>query len=192
MSLAILLMAAGRSERFGADDKLLAPLNGVPLVCHAAQLLASFSARYHIAVVGSQLVGNILDQEGFMTLRVEGPRSLSSNLSIGVGAAKQLGATECLVALGDMPFVARADLKRLLMFSRQTAAASICKGVRMPPALFVRSDFNRLSLLEGDQGASSLVRNIPAERLVDIAPMHGFDIDTKHDLRIARHFVSAK
>ncbi len=46
-----LLLAAGHSRRFGAADKLAAPLDGRPLVAHAAGALAALPLAARLVVL---------------------------------------------------------------------------------------------------------------------------------------------
>src|SRR3546814_1183356 len=54
-AVALILLAAGRSTRFGVADKLAAPLHGRPLVQHAANTLSPIPFGRHIAVCSSSL-----------------------------------------------------------------------------------------------------------------------------------------
>lgn len=65
MRIGALLLAAGMSRRFGPEDKLLADLNGMPMVAHAARALDLVGPDRRIAVTGSDAVGNLLSAEGF-------------------------------------------------------------------------------------------------------------------------------
>src|SRR3546814_17898790 len=55
-AVALILLAAGRSPRFGVADKLAAPLHGRPLVQHAATTLSPLTFGRHIAVCSSSLL----------------------------------------------------------------------------------------------------------------------------------------
>jgi molybdenum cofactor cytidylyltransferase len=186
MTLAIILLAAGSSQRFGVEEKLLAPLHGIPLVCHAARTLATLPAALHLAVVSSPEVAQCLQAEGFTTHVPEVTRALSHSLSTGIAAADRSGASHCLLALGDMPFVTPADFQLLLALQGTCAAAMRANGVAMPPALFPRSDFARLQSASGDQGARAFLQNLTADRYVDLCGEHLSDIDTPQDLHRLR------
>lgn len=125
------LLAAGQSRRFGPGDKLLAPLAGRPLVCHAAGALAASGVGALAAVVSSPAVAALLP--GFAALRV-GPglpmaRSLARAL---VEHARALDAARLLVCLGDMPGVTPALLGRLLAQAGSAACVAGGSGCRRP------------------------------------------------------------
>ena len=48
----LILLAAGRSDRFGWENKLVATFIGQPLISHAAKLRPGFSQSQRLAVVG--------------------------------------------------------------------------------------------------------------------------------------------
>lgn len=53
MTVAILLLAAGASRRFGTENKLLAPLAGKPLVRHAGDAARAVPAALHFVVTST-------------------------------------------------------------------------------------------------------------------------------------------
>lgn len=182
MTLAIVLLAAGNSVRFGTGDKLLAPLRGIPLVCHSARALASLPAASHLAVASNPKVAHCLQAVGFRTQMPQTSGGLSHSLRAGIAAAESSGASHCLLALGDMPCLTRADFLRLLALKGTRAAAMRTDGLAMPPALFPRSDFAKLLDLTGDQGARGLLQNLTADRYVALHADHLIDIDVPQDL----------
>ncbi len=56
MSVAAMILAAGQGVRFGQDSKLLAALDGKPLVRHVAEAALASMARPVIAVLGHRRV----------------------------------------------------------------------------------------------------------------------------------------
>ena len=55
MSVAAILLAAGRSRRFGAADKLAVDLDGLPLGLHAARTLADVPLAARILVTADPM-----------------------------------------------------------------------------------------------------------------------------------------
>lgn len=172
-----LLLAAGASRRFGAADKLLAPLDGRPLVAHAAQAMQMAALDRHIAVIANPALRPHLD--GFKIVEIE-PCEQSGSLRAGLQAA---GETDrLLIALADMPRITSELLDRVVAATTdERPAASRDDGPPMPPACFPRDWFGRLSELTGDQGAGRLIRDLPTEALVN-APGLLTDIDTVSNL----------
>ena len=84
MTVAALLLAAGASRRFGADDKLLARVGGTALVAHAARSLHLPQVDIRIAVAASDAVAEILRDHDFRVVMVAPGQSLSASLSAGM------------------------------------------------------------------------------------------------------------
>lgn len=156
---ALVLLAAGRSTRFGADDKLAADFDGRPLAFHAAATLAAlpFAARFAVCS------GTALDftAYGYAVLHNARPEDgMSGSVALGVAAARELDCAGVVIALADMPCVTAALVRRLLDAAEGAdAVAAASDGVRIgPPAVFGRGRFAALTALAGDAGARSLVR----------------------------------
>jgi molybdenum cofactor cytidylyltransferase len=178
-AVAAILLAAGRSSRFGAADKLLAPLDGVPVALHAARAITALAPMRRIAVCPDSdgALARMLAGEGFdIIANPDAGRGLSESLRLGIAAAQAGGEQAALLCLADMPFVRAEHLAALLArFDRDEApvVASGRDGVPMPPALFARSKFPALAEASGDSGgrallASAIIVPAPAGQLDDI------------------------
>jgi molybdenum cofactor cytidylyltransferase len=175
-----LLLAAGQSTRFGAENKLLAPLDGTPLVTHAARAMESAGFDRLLAVVSDQTVGELLS--GFeICMLGHGPSEQSRSLSAGIEA---LGDVERVtIALGDMPRVTAAILRDVTNLCPTGGAAACSDGQRrMPPAAFDAACFPRLMALSGDKGAAPLLREIPEDQILTPDPGCLVDVDTPEAL----------
>jgi molybdenum cofactor cytidylyltransferase len=178
MTIAAVLLAAGRSTRFGTADKLAAPLGGVPLGLHAAGTLAALpvSARFVVARPGGvqwpafEVVPNARPDAG-----------MADSIALGVAAARRAGAGAVLIALADMPFVSAAHFRALLALYRgpESLATSGDGTVRMPPALFGSDWFAALEALSGDRGARAI---LDRAELVLADDDQLLDIDSAADL----------
>ncbi|WP_147417657.1 nucleotidyltransferase family protein [Sphingomonas cavernae] len=162
-NIAAILLAAGQSRRFGADDKLLAELDGEPLGLHVARRMVELAAGRLIAVCSSAEgpLAHELGAAGFEIVSNPYPeRGLSHSLAKGIKLAAEGGAEAALVCLADMPFVSIGHLRALLaQFDPENTpvVASDRDGTAMPPALFARSVFDRLQQGQGDQGGRALL-----------------------------------
>ena len=175
--IALLLLAAGRSRRFGRD-KLAMPIAGRPLCQHTALAFAGQSLVRRIAVVGESDHG--LADMGFECLRVPpGEAALSASIAPGMRSiAEDPDLAGVLIALGDMPLVASRHVRQLIEAFDGSTVASAIAGRPQPPALFGRRHFPALQVLEGDAGAHELLRSA---RHVEAEPATLFDIDTPED-----------
>ena len=181
--VAVLLLAAGKSERFGAD-KLLARLDGIPIGLHAARRLAALGASRRIAICrdGSPLIASFSSLEFEIIVNRAPDRGLSSSLALGAERAQALGAHGLLIGLADMPFVSGHHLASLLAAFDETAAPIVASdrgGLAMPPALFGAAHFGELQRLNGDKGAREL---LVGASCVAAGPHELADIDRPEDL----------
>ena len=176
------LLAAGHSRRFGAQDKLLAPLNGRPLVSYAATAMRKVDITHRIAVVGSDAVGDHLAGFDVRKPAIE-LEEMSQSLRVAVQQAELLGADQLLISLGDMPFVTTNMLSEVLALASVTGTAAVTDGMRrMPPACFPASAFAKLSDLSGDTGATQVLRELSANAFIRVDLSCLRDIDTQSDL----------
>lgn len=184
-NVAAVLLAAGTSHRFGAEDKLLAPLAGEPLALHAARRIVELTPGRRIAVCPDDqgVLAQKLAAAGFEIIVNPHPeRGLSQSLSRGIAEAALGPEAAALICLADMPFVSTGHLRNLLLrFDPSTApvVASANGDAAMPPALFSRALFETLRNSEGHRGGKAL--------LTDAALVHAhadelLDIDRPGDL----------
>ena len=175
------LLAAGGSSRFGTADKLLAPYRGRPLVSHAADAMRAARLDRLLAVVSSRDVAAELD--GFECVWPEdGQASMSASIRAGIRRAEATGAQCALIALGDMPGITSGHLSRLVTACTAEMPAATTDGQRpMAPACFPRRSFPLLTSLDGDAGARTLIRDLPAERLVAASAEALVDMDAPED-----------
>jgi molybdenum cofactor cytidylyltransferase len=177
-----LVLAAGQSRRFGAEDKLLAPLHGRPLCSYAFETVASLDLDRCFACVRTDAVAEIAQAAGLDVLRVEGQPQQSDSLRRGLKVAQDCGATQVLVTLADMPFVPATHMADLFEMARHDAAASGFDGQRLPPAVFPASRFAELLALTGDQGAGRVIQTLPEPQILTLPAQAFWDIDTVADL----------
>ena len=177
---ALILLAAGRSRRFGPDNKLLADIGGTPLALHTARAVSNGWAGQRIAVVSSSEVERGLRADGWNCVVNPAPEAgQSSSLALGVTAA---GQQDVVVTLADMPNVGPEHIREVAeAVKRCGTAISTFDGRLMPPAGFSATHYDELLALKGDQGARTVFERHPgAELPLDARAMH--DIDTPDDL----------
>jgi molybdenum cofactor cytidylyltransferase len=177
-----LVLAAGRSTRFGAANKLLAPFRGAPLARHCAKAMRQAEVEHRIAVAADPGVGDLF--AGFRVVTMPDPSApQSDSLKQGLRVARALGADRVLVALADMPLIGPDTLNAVLHACTGSTASAVTDGARrMPPACFPRALFGALELLTGDRGAGPLLRTISPDGLVRVSPECLTDVDTAADI----------
>jgi molybdenum cofactor cytidylyltransferase len=174
--VAAVVLAAGRSQRMGASNKLLERLDGKPLVCHTVDELLQTGVRPIVVVTGHQSENVRAALSGRQVVFVENPQfadGLSSSLR---------------VCLGDMPKVRREHIESLLGAFEPSDGREIIvptfAGRRGNPVLWAARYFPMMKELSGDLGARELQK-----RFVDrvcLVPMPDdavtIDVDTKEAL----------
>lgn len=183
--MALILLAAGRSSRFGRADKLAAPLGGRPLAAHAVAALAPLGFGHRLAVVSSP--GYDFAAHGFECVAMPGGQPQSASLAAGIARAGALGHDACLVALADMPFVPTAHFRALVAGYRPPAIASDRQGRAMVPAILGSALWPDVLALSGDRGAGVLLADMPRIAAEERWLM---DIDTPQDLARAEAMLA--
>lgn len=178
----LVLLAAGRSERYGdIGSKLDEVFLGRPLGAHVAVTLGDMPFKERIAVTGRAEIDYAAF--GFQLIANDRPdEGLARSVGLGVACARDQGADAVLVALADMPRVTAAHIYRMLDAADgpDAVVASSDGAEPRPPALFGRDRFDFLLGLEGDQGARDLVR---AGRHVVTSPAELIDVDTPEEFQ---------
>ncbi len=182
--VALVLLAAGRARRFGAD-KLAQDLAGKPVAHHAAAKLARLPFATRIAVCSAATPP--LAALGYVIVPLEPEGApLSRSIALGVAAAQASGAAAVLLALADMPLVPQAHFRALVEAFEGSPLATLAGDTPMPPAMFGRASFAALRRLTGDRGARDLIAmadTLPLDRLFAL------DIDTPDDLVRAERII---
>jgi molybdenum cofactor cytidylyltransferase len=187
--VAAVVLAAGLSSRM-AGNKLLAALDGTPVVRHAAEAAATSVASPVIVVTGNAAreVAEVL--HGLDIQICENPAyasGLSESLKCGVRnvPADCAGA---VVMLGDMPFVSAAVIDSLIKTfnpdSGREIVVPVQDGRRGNPVLWGRRFFAEMLALSGDKGAKSLM-DLHGDVLYELEVDDDgvlIDIDTARDL----------
>lgn len=191
--VAALVLAAGRSSRMGADNKLLMAVGGVPMVLRAVNAVRASHASSVTVVVGHEAdaVEDVLADSGANLVRnPDYAQGMAASLRAGI-AALPAGVDAVVVQLGDMPRITAAHVDRLIAVFDPGAPAIVVPrhdGRRGNPILWPREFFEEMSMLTGDQGARSLLeRHRDRIRYVEFDDEAiFFDVDQPADLAAAR------
>ncbi len=184
------MLAAGGGTRFGGV-KLLAPLEGRPLLQHVLDVAAGAALAPVVVVLGAdaEKVEVGISWRAERRVRNAHPeRGLSSSLQVGLEAFEEL-APDCdrlVVLLGDQPRTT-LDQLRILLAQPIDAARPILvpryrDGQPGSPVLLERAAWPLVAALSGDRGMSQLFASLP--HLVRYADVPGTnpDVDTRADL----------
>ena len=173
-SIAALILAAGRSRRMGEANKLLADIQGQPMVRRVAETVLQSQARPVVAVTGHEQ-NDVREALGGLDLAfVENPDfadGLSTSLAAGIEALPE-ETDGALVCLGDMPLVTSRHLDKLISAFDPEEGRSICvptvRGKRGNPVLWGADFFDRIAEVKGDTGAKHLLGEY-AEMVCEVA-----------------------
>ncbi len=191
MTVAGLLLAAGRSQRMGCPKALL-PYRGKTLLHHAVQTLCATSCSPRIVVVSPEVeekscwLRNEVDVA--LVVNPNPGRGLSSSIHIALDAIEvheaEAGALVegILIALVDQPLITPDHLEAILQAGAATGLAATSWPTAFgPPTFLYRSFFSSLKGLRGDEGAKKILRAERASlRLVEF-PDAALDIDDAGD-----------
>jgi molybdenum cofactor cytidylyltransferase len=158
-----LMLAAGQSRRMGGPNKLLAEIDGVPMVARVAQRLLAARARPVIAVLGNQAEAVDAALGKLPIERVHNPDfagGLSTSLKCGI-AVLPADLDGVLVCLGDMPLISGRHVDRLIAAFNPLEGRAIIvptrHGKRGNPVLWSKQFFPEMAELAGDVGAKHLI-----------------------------------
>jgi molybdenum cofactor cytidylyltransferase len=171
--VAALVLAAGQSRRMGPANKLLAPVDGRPMVAHAVDAMLASRADPVIVVTGHQAdeVRAALGNRAVVwTHNPDYASGLSSSLAVGLAALPE-DAEGVVIGLGDMPRITAAQIDRLIAAFNPLEGRAIVvptvRGKRGNPVLFATRFVPEMRAIGGDVGARHLIGE-HAEEVVEI------------------------
>jgi CTP:molybdopterin cytidylyltransferase MocA/SAM-dependent methyltransferase len=186
--VAAVVLAAGAGSRFGGG-KLLAPIEGRPILQHVLDRLAETGVDDVVVVLGTDAgeLERAVEWRGERRVRNPEPaRGLSSSLQVGV-AALDKDVDAAMIVLGDQPLLPPRAIRALL-----DATLDEMRPIVVPvyghdrgrnPVLLGRAAFGLVDAAAGDRGLGpildahpELVREIPI-RVEGGNP----DVDTRAD-----------
>ena len=160
-----IILAAGRSSRSGKTHKLLAMLDGKPVIEQTVLSLKNADISEIIVVTGARSaeIQNALKGHKVTFVHNEDYLAgMAGSLAAGVSALSP-ETTQTLICLGDMPFVAPDSYKSLIDASNSVSEASIFaprfKGKRGNPILWRDTHFEALKALSGDIGGRHIIQD---------------------------------
>lgn len=189
------LLAAGASRRFGKHNKLLARIDGTPLVRRVAEQLLASRAAGVIVVTGfeaGKVRGALTGLDVSFAGNPDFAEGLASSLKCGV-AALGAGVAGAMIVLADMPGTAQALVDQLIAIFEEGSCEKIVYparggGAQGNPVIWPARYFAELQTLCGDAGAKQLISQYgDAARPVPLDNEASFgDIDTPGDLEAWR------
>ncbi|MFC6765140.1 nucleotidyltransferase family protein [Natrinema soli] len=186
------VLAAGKGTRFEGGNKLLADVEGTPIVRRAAETLYRSSVDDIVAVVGHEadrVAAVLADLDLSVRSNENYAAGQSASVRTGVDAARDADWDATVFMLGDMPFVRPLTvdtLRTVYVTGDGSIVAPTYEGQRGNPVLFGRQHYDALSTVSGDRGGRELIENHENTVFVDVDdPGVTRDIDSKTDLEWA-------
>jgi CTP:molybdopterin cytidylyltransferase MocA len=184
-----LILAAGAGTRFGDEPKLLADLEGRPLLEHAIRAQCAVPELQRIVVVLGAGAAGLLAEVDFghaEPVICEDWRD-GQAASLRAGVAELADASKVIVTLGDEPLISSQVIARFLDASPGTRA--VYNGRPGHPVVLGPEQMHAIALLSGDRGARDLLLDGPTIECAGICS--GRDVDTPEDLEAIRHEARA-
>ena len=187
-----LILAAGRSERFDGD-KLMAPLDGKPVLRHCLEAVARCRAAglldgLRVVLGPGQDTRERLAREITPEIAMAPGPLMADSIKHGLAQlAPKKEAAAALIVLADQPKLTRATVALLVSTWAQGDATIVRPRYRSAPdepghpVLIDRSEWRLANRLEGDQGLQQLMQRESAVRFVEV-PGSNPDIDFPADL----------
>jgi molybdenum cofactor cytidylyltransferase len=191
LKIELILLAAGKSKRFGGI-KQLTDINGQPMICHclsqfrqSGQWIDGITNGYVVLGSNAELIAQVLPttinkhvasywQQGMGQTLAESMQIIASD------------TTHVLIALADQVAINQPIIMSMLEESVSHPAhivAAEYAGRVGAPAIFPRQYFSQLSQLTGDIGAKALLQEYPKQTISLVIPEAAFDIDIPEDLK---------
>lgn len=184
--IAGLILAAGEGSRFGGRPKLLAELDGRPLLEHAVRAQCLCPVIERVVVVLGAHAQEIRERVDLMRARaVVCERWMEGqSASLRFGAAQLGDAGKVVVTLGDQPLMS-PELVALLA-DQPGGTRAVYDGLPGHPVVLGAEQLRALRSLTGDRGAGALLAGGPTVECAAFARDANRDVDTPEDLEAIR------
>ena len=187
-----LILAAGAGTRFGERSKLLADLDGRPLLEHAVAAQCAVEELERVVVVLGACASEVLEQVNFMRAETvvcsRWSEGQAYSLRCGVEHLSAAGqVSRVIVTLGDQPRVSPALIARFV--DEPPGTRAVYGGVPGHPVVLGPVQLRAIVGLRGDQGARELLERGNRIECGDSSAVR--DVDTPEDLEAIRHEARA-
>ena len=191
-NIAAIVLAAGRSQRMGAANKLLLPLAELTILqtVIASVLPAKFAQVVVVLGFDAANIRSHLQQDRLsLIVNKDYQSGMSSSLRCGLDALDDY-IDGAMIVLADMPLITTAQLDQLISACLVSQAQDIVvpynNGRRGNPVVWQSVYFSEMKQQQGDQGARAMLQKYPQHIVpIEIDSQAIFiDIDTPEDLKL--------
>ena len=183
----IVIPAAGASSRMRGADKLMEPVDGLPLIRRQVELALRTGCPV-VVTLPPDRPARVVALEGLaVTQVIVAVPTQGLSVSLAAGLARVPPGQAALVLLADLPEITTGDLARMIALHAQMPGVILQAvaedGTPGHPVLFPASVLPELRKMTGDSGARDLLRR-QADRIVAV-PLPGrravTDLDTPEE-----------
>ena len=183
------LLAAGRSERMGRNNKLLLNVDGIPLVRKSAINILNSNVTSMTVVTGfdeNKIVNALNGLNVNFVKNINFREGLSSSLKAGLANITP-SPSAVIICLADMPKIQPEHINQLIENFNPLKGWEICiptnNGKRGNPVLIGNRFFPYIFETNGDFGAKQIMKQ-HSDKIVEVeigtSDIH-FDIDTQDE-----------
>ena len=183
------LLAAGRSERMGSNNKLLLNVDGIPLVRKSAINILNSNVTSMTVVTGfdeNKIVNALSGLNVNFVKNINFREGLSSSLKAGLANITPTPSA-VIICLADMPKIQPEHINQLIENFDPLKGWEICiptnNGKRGNPVLIGSRFFPYIFETNGDFGAKQIMKQ-HSDKIVEVeigtSDIH-FDIDTQDE-----------
>jgi molybdenum cofactor cytidylyltransferase len=185
MKIIVVILAAGSGSRF-QGIKQLTLINDQPMLTRTLEIFEQADIGHVCVTIGAY--AEYIKQVVPSNIQIIDVAQWQQGLSRSIKAAVVSLPSDCThlcIGLADQVAVCIEDIQRLVKIAAQSPnkiVASKYAAIIGVPAIFPQQYFNALLALEGDIGASKLLKQYSHD-VISVEMDHGaFDIDTVADL----------
>ncbi|MGH8977121.1 MAG: nucleotidyltransferase family protein [Acidimicrobiia bacterium] len=184
--IGVVVLAAGRGERFGGDvPKQLVDLGGRSLLAHALDAARASGAGPVTVVVSDDAVAAAVPEDVDVLWNATPEAGIASSLQVALRAHDARRDVDAVVVgLADQPLVGGQAYRRVASAYDDGARLAVAtyRGARGNPVLIAREHWPEALGLAGDEGARVLLRRYGATEVPCDDTGDPSDVDTPQDL----------
>ena len=195
MKIAIVVLAAGQSNRFGKENKLVAEIDGVPLVRRVVSEALASTADDVVVVTGWEAPSVCRSLDGLncrVVFNEDFANGMGDSIAEGIAALADdvMGA---MVLPGDLAYVGHDVLDKIIKTFAEHGGNAVtipvtADGGQRNPVVWPKSMFPKLMNLRGDRGGKALLytgATPPVVLQIDDGNVF-LDIDTPDRLKVSK------
>lgn len=187
----LILLAAGDSNRYGDENKLLIPIGGKPMFQHSIDTLLVVKNEMPDHIGNIIVVSKYIEIEEYVKNKSEVTYRINHHSELGISQSIQIGMLECekdhniLFFVCDQPNMGPETICRLIMeFEKSQKKAGILLDEYKNmgnPCIFAPSLRQELEKLKGDTGGKKVIKGLPYEEccFVKASAAQLIDVDYK-------------